>query len=260
MSARRIAREIAVIVMPQLPKDKGKLDGQHLDDLVEKTVRLLCDYARNSLSEANALLLKASQEITDTELDHPENRRQVHDIKPVQVTTGQLKSQLHLLEQALNFVAEALDVPEMALVSTAQDAHCPQCGHEERRSTKSLRGEVKDFLVKLVSAYVEHKTEIDDYIKEARAKWQVERMVSIDRDILRLACAEALYLPEVPVNVAISEAVELSHRFADERAAKFINGVLADLSERAEEFRKVRALEKLATGGDEAITFKSKSS
>jgi hypothetical protein len=38
--------------------------------------------------------------------------------------------------------------------------------------------------------------------------------------------------------VAISEAVELSHRFADERAAKFINGVLADLAEEAEAVRR----------------------
>ena len=56
--------------------------------------------------------------------------------------------------------------------------------------------------------------------KEALA---VDRMVSIDRDILRLACAEAFFIEEVPVNVAISEAVELAHRFADEKAAKFIN-------------------------------------
>ena len=63
-------------------------------------------------------------------------------------------------------------------------------------------------------------------------------MVSIDRDILRLACAEAFFIDEVPINVAISEAVELCHRFADEKAAKFVNGVLADLSEQAKEFRK----------------------
>ncbi len=63
-------------------------------------------------------------------------------------------------------------------------------------------------------------------------------MVSIDRDILRLACAEAFYMPDIPVAVAINEAVELCHRFADEKAAKFINGILADLDEEAEHFRQ----------------------
>ncbi len=63
-------------------------------------------------------------------------------------------------------------------------------------------------------------------------------MVSIDRDILRLACTEAFFLKEVPINVAISEAVELCHRFADERAAKFVNGVLSDMVEQAKEFRR----------------------
>lgn len=248
--------------MPQLPKDRAKLEAQELDDLVEKTVRLLCDHARSSLTEANSLLIKSSQEISDIELDHPDNRTQVHDIRPVKVTTAQLKEQLNQIEQALNFVAEALDVPEMALVTAASDKtmHCPQCGHEERpKMQKSLRGEIKDFLVKLVGAYVEHRSEIDSYIKEARAKWQVERMVSIDRDILRLACAEALYIPDVPINVSISEAVELSHRFADERAAKFINGVLADLAQRAEEFRKQKELERLTAGEDSALGFKTKS-
>ncbi len=45
-------------------------------------------------------------------------------------------------------------------------------------------------------------------------------------------------MTDIPINVAISEAVELSHRFADEKAAKFINGILADLSEEAEAVRR----------------------
>ena len=62
-------------------------------------------------------------------------------------------------------------------------------------------------------------------------------MVSIDRDILRLACTEAFYMSEIPVNVCISEAVELCHRFADQKAARFINGILGELSDEAKHFR-----------------------
>ncbi len=63
-------------------------------------------------------------------------------------------------------------------------------------------------------------------------------MVSTDRDILRLACTELFYLPSVPVKVCINEAVELCHQFADAKAAKFINGVLADLASLADTYRK----------------------
>ena len=44
-------------------------------------------------------------------------------------------------------------------------------------------------------------------------------------------------MPDIPVNVAISEAVELAHRFADDKAARFINGVLGDLSKDAQDYR-----------------------
>jgi hypothetical protein len=62
-------------------------------------------------------------------------------------------------------------------------------------------------------------------------------------------------MADIPVNVAISEAVELSHRFADEKAAKFINGVLADLAEEAEAVRRSarrRAYAEKSTGSEDA--------
>ncbi|HMX46238.1 MAG TPA: transcription antitermination factor NusB, partial [Candidatus Obscuribacter sp.] len=101
--------------------------------------------------------------------------------------------------------------------------------------------------------YLEHKETIDEFIKRSKSKWRMERMVSIDRDILRLACAETFYMPDIPINVAISEAVELSHRFADARAAKFINGILGDLSEEAEAVRRAAA-RKLAKEKAESIS------
>ena len=105
-------------------------------------------------------------------------------------------------------------------------------------SSSEKKTEVKDFLLRLVNTYIEHQEAIDNSIKEASTKWEIGRMVNIDLDILRLACAETFFMPDIPIAVAINEAVELCHRFADEKAAKFVNGILADLSEEAIKLRE----------------------
>lgn len=241
MTARRIAREIAVILMPQLPKTKDAQDALEMGPLIEKTVKMLTDYAKQSLLDAGGLLEKANYELHNLEAEHPDNSRSTQVLHPVALTTGDLRAQITQIEKALNLVAEALDVPEMSLATGGSTVNipCRQCGHTNRATfEKYSQAEMRDFLLILLNTYTKNKNEIDEYIKSTRSKWNVERMVSIDRDILRLACAEAFFIDEVPVNVAISEAVELCHRFADEKAAKFVNGVLADLAEQAKEFRR----------------------
>lgn len=221
MSARRIARELAVIVLPQLPKDKTKLEMLELDDLVHKAVNMLCDYAKENLAEVDGLLSKTIDEITDIEIEHPSNVRSIAKLLPVTVKTEELRDQLATLHRARNFVSEALDIPALILQSNAKD-----------------KSEVKAFLLRLINTFLEQSQEIEQFIKQASTKWEVGRMVTIDRDILRLACAEAFYMTDIPIPVAINEAVELCHRFADEKAAKFINGILADLGEEATKLRE----------------------
>lgn len=241
MTARRIAREIAVILMPQLPKSRAGVEALEMSSLIEKTVRMLADYAKQNLLDAGGLLEKTSFELHNIEAEHADNSRSTQVLHPVTLTTEQLREQIRQLERALNLVAEALDIPEMTLASgtSSLTVPCKQCGHTNRATVEKFsHQEIRDFLVKLLSAFIENKSEIDEYIKSTRSKWNVERMVSIDRDILRLACTEAFFIKEVPINVAVSEAVELCHRFADDKAAKFVNGVLSDIVEQAKEFRR----------------------
>ncbi|HEY9680151.1 MAG TPA: transcription antitermination factor NusB [Oculatellaceae cyanobacterium] len=240
MSARRVARELAVIVMPQLPKNRAKLEALELDELVARAVHMLRDYAKEKLAETNAIILKSNAKLAEIEAEHPDNIQNVDKLASVPLKSQDLREQLDNLERALNLVSEALDIPEMALSSglVEMNVRCKKC-HETSTSyiETPTKTDVQAFLVSLIETYVAHRTEVDQFIKEAKAKWQVDRMVSIDRDILRLACTEALYMPDIPVSVCISEAVELCHRFADERAAKFVNGILGDLSEQAKYFR-----------------------
>jgi N utilization substance protein B len=63
--------------------------------------------------------------------------------------------------------------------------------------------------------------------------WRLERMAHVDRNLLRLAAFEILFLG-TPAAVAIDEAVELAHEFGDDASPRFVNGVLDALLRAAE--------------------------
>ncbi len=71
--------------------------------------------------------------------------------------------------------------------------------------------------------------EIDKILGEIIEGWSLYRLAAVDRNILRLATYELLFLPEIPANVAINEAVELGKKYGTEESGKFINGVLGRL-------------------------------
>ncbi len=72
--------------------------------------------------------------------------------------------------------------------------------------------------------------DIDALIGEAAEHWRVERMTLVDRNILRLGAYELLQGSDIPVAVAINEAVELGKRFGSEESGAFINGILDRIS------------------------------
>lgn len=67
---------------------------------------------------------------------------------------------------------------------------------------------------------------LDQKIAAHSGSWKPERMSRISRTILRLAAYELTYMPEIPHNVVINEAVELSKRYEGDRAPGFVNGIL----------------------------------
>ena len=83
-----------------------------------------------------------------------------------------------------------------------------------------------DFAGQLVTVVRERLGEIDDVIQTASRNWRLERMSRVDRTILRLAAAELRHFPDVPVKVAINEAVELAKRFGTSDSPAFVNGIL----------------------------------
>lgn len=87
-------------------------------------------------------------------------------------------------------------------------------------------------------AYMENKyakiterlEELDSILNEKSAGWKTKRMSKVDLNILRLAVYEMKYDEDVPVKVAINEAIEISKSFGGEDSASFVNGVLGKIA------------------------------
>jgi N utilization substance protein B len=78
----------------------------------------------------------------------------------------------------------------------------------------------------LVRGVHAHRGQVDEALARLSHNWRVERMAVVDRNIIRLALFELLHCDNVPVSVAINEAVELAKRFGTAEGAAFVNGLL----------------------------------
>lgn len=90
-----------------------------------------------------------------------------------------------------------------------------------------------DYIKSKTAAIVERISEIDEVIGRHAQGWKINRIGKAELTILRLAVYEMQYEEEIPVRVAINEAVELSKVYCDEEAKGFINAVLGNI-ERAQ--------------------------
>jgi transcription antitermination protein NusB len=100
-----------------------------------------------------------------------------------------------------------------------------------------LDGEASDdYLEKLVEGVTEHIEEMDSILTKHLEKWTIDRLATVDRNILRVAVYEMIHCKEdVPVNVAINEALEIAKIYGDESSSKFINSVLSKIKQTLEE-------------------------
>ena len=88
-----------------------------------------------------------------------------------------------------------------------------------------FEGEVNEYSRELAEAVVEQHEELDLRITEASDDWPADRLGALERNILRLAILE-LDRGEVPLEVAINEAVTLAKRYSSEDAGRLVNGIL----------------------------------
>jgi N utilization substance protein B len=94
------------------------------------------------------------------------------------------------------------------------------------------------YAVELVRGVEDHREEVDALIRKYADRWSLERMPVIDRNLLRMAVFELAHRPEVPVAVAISEAVELAKRYSTDDSGRFVNGMLGRIAEAVRDPKK----------------------
>jgi N utilization substance protein B len=90
--------------------------------------------------------------------------------------------------------------------------------------------ETRDFAGSLVSTLALHQPEIDAVVSRIAKNWSLSRMAATDRSVIRLAAAELLYHAEVPVRVALDEAIEIAKKYGMETSGAFVNGILDRLA------------------------------
>jgi len=90
---------------------------------------------------------------------------------------------------------------------------------------------VPPYAADLVRGVTVHSARIDELLSEYAEGWTLERMPAVDRNVLRIGVYELLWAPDVPDNVAISEAVLLAQDLSTDASPAFVNGLLARIAE-----------------------------
>lgn len=91
--------------------------------------------------------------------------------------------------------------------------------------------EVVEFANMLSTGTKDNLAKIDELITQYTKNWNLKRMASVDRNILRVAIFELVFYKETPVNVVINEAVELAKKFSTSESGGFVNGILDKVKE-----------------------------
>ncbi|MGV0026130.1 transcription antitermination factor NusB [Phormidesmis priestleyi] len=200
MQARRIARELALLSISQLPAKPEKLTTQKLQDLVVASVRTLATEARDALETASAELQRSNAQLLKSETRTSD----------VESARAMLRETIELTQTAINRVGSSIEIPEFIQLTNQSD--------------------VRNYAVEIITRLVSERSEIDAILENALVDWQLSRLARIDQDILRMAIVDMVYLG-IDQRVAINEAIELAKRYSGEDGHRFINGVLRRVTE-----------------------------
>ena len=91
--------------------------------------------------------------------------------------------------------------------------------------------QVRIFARGVVKGAIENRERIDKQITDVAENWDLHRMAVVDRNVLRLACYEILFLDDIPPKVSINEAIELAKKFSTIESGSFVNGILDKINQ-----------------------------
>ncbi|QZZ19623.1 transcription antitermination protein NusB [Leptothermofonsia sichuanensis E412] len=200
MQARRIARELALLSISQMPANQERLEAQDLQSVLIAAVRTLTTEAQDALETASAELQQSNARLLSSETRATD----------VQSARAMVTEAIELTQTAINRLGLAMEVPEFIQLTNQK--------------------EVRSYTLEIIRTLKTNRGKIDQILSRALVDWQLSRLAWIDRDILRIAVTEILFLG-VPDRVAINEAVELAKRYSGEDGHRFINGVMRRVAE-----------------------------
>ncbi len=91
--------------------------------------------------------------------------------------------------------------------------------------------EVRSYADELVSGVETNMERIDAVISKYADNWELGRMATIDRNVMRVAAFELMFMQDIPPKVAINEAIEIAKKYGDKGSGKFVNGILDRIKE-----------------------------
>ena len=91
-----------------------------------------------------------------------------------------------------------------------------------------------EYVERVYFGVCENREKIDELIGECSRGWKTHRLTRLSRSVLRLATYEMLFEEDIPCNVSINEAIELTKKFDDPKAKAFVNGVLNAVKDKLE--------------------------
>ena len=102
------------------------------------------------------------------------------------------------------------------------------------KDTADSESDIKDvdfeYITRVIKGVNESNEAIDEAIKSHLVKWTLDRLPKMTKAILRISVFEILFDEEIPKNVSINEAVEVSKKYGDEKTPAFVNGLLNNIS------------------------------
>ncbi len=209
MQARRAARELAFILFSQFDKKITNYSKSDLEDIILKSVRILTSNASDELKTAVGSLVAMRDNIETYEAEHETNLNRPLGVTnvPVPYMTSDMSAR----------VTEMIDIAEKTLLAL----------EIAEFTTLDSQNEVKGYAIEIAEYFQKHNKEIDEIIQKHARNWDFQRLVKMDKDILRIAIVELLYIKDAPMKVVIDEALELAKKYSTDDSASFINGILA---------------------------------
>ena len=212
MQARRAARELALILFSQLDKKISEYKKSEFSEIVLKSVRTLTNNAQDELSIVTSELFEIKDYLEEFEKHHEDNLNRpidAHNIPVKYELTSVMQNRIDTIISAIEKTTSALEIAEITTLSEKDD--------------------VKEYVQAIVEKYQENSIEVDELIKNYAIGWEFDRIFKIDKNILRIAIVELMYIKEAPHKVVIDEALELAKKYSTEDSSSFINGILAKI-------------------------------